>query len=211
MKDKTSSNKSNLMPFFEKARQMRVLARATLEITSECNWRCKYCYIASHHNPGMTYDEIKKLLQELREMGTMDLILTGGEMFLRKDALDIIKLARDLHFDVSVFSNASLITKCIADKLSEMHISIFSSTIFSLDENVHDEMTQVKGSLKRAMEGVKHLKSSGVPLQLKAPITNINTYDYRSVFELCNANDIEFLSDPTVMARMDGDRTPCNF
>ncbi len=124
---------------------------ATIELTTLCNWKCKHCYINFHDEKGLSELKVKELLRDLRELGVHQLVLTGGEIFIRKDILRIIKYAKELHFRVNILSNASLITEEVAKELSNLYITDYSLTIFSLDEDIHDNITGVKGSLRAAL------------------------------------------------------------
>ena len=94
---------------FENALKNCNPVEATIELLTKCNWNCKHCYIPVHNNDGLTTDEVFKLLYELREMGVFQVTFSGGEVFYRSDAMKIIRKARELHFDVSIFTNASLL------------------------------------------------------------------------------------------------------
>ena len=83
---------------------------ATIELLSICNFRCLHCYIPKHDHVGMPYAKIIDLFNQLREMGTLSLVLTGGEIFLRPDIMDIIRSARKMGFSVSLLSNAEVKT-----------------------------------------------------------------------------------------------------
>ena len=143
---------------------------ATIELTTLCNWKCKHCYINFHDEKGLPELKIKELLREFRELGVHQLVLTGGEIFIRKDILRIIRYAKELHFRVNILSNASLVTDEVAKELSELYITEYSLTIFSLNEDIHDNITGVKGSLRAALNGIELLKKYNIPVELKTPI-----------------------------------------
>jgi HAD superfamily hydrolase (TIGR01490 family) len=70
-----------------------------LELTHHCNFRCQHCYIPDFLAPDLLSTErVFGLLEELAEMGTLYLTLSGGEMLLRKDWYEIGRRARDLGF-----------------------------------------------------------------------------------------------------------------
>jgi len=80
----------------------------SLELTHHCNFRCQHCYIPDFSAPDLlSTDRILRLLEELAEMGTLYLTLTGGELFLRKDWYPIAARARQLGFSLRLFSNGS--------------------------------------------------------------------------------------------------------
>lgn len=68
------------------------LFSVTIELTTKCNWRCKHCYIESNYNGNLNKNIIFDIFEELRNLGTFEIILTGGEIFCRNDILDIDRL-----------------------------------------------------------------------------------------------------------------------
>ena len=53
---------------------------ASLELTYACNWRCVFCYNPRHHDlRGLSARSGWRVLDDLRELGTLYVTLTGGE------------------------------------------------------------------------------------------------------------------------------------
>jgi len=80
-----------------------------VDLTYRCNERCIHCYLDHEDHGEMSTAEIKNVLSQLAESGTLFLTFSGGEIFLRQDIFELIEFARDLHFDVSLKTNALLI------------------------------------------------------------------------------------------------------
>lgn len=95
-------------------------------------------------------------------MGVLNVSLTGGEIFLREDLFDIIEYARNLYMRVFLLSNATLLNEQIAARLADLSIANFSTSIYSLDENVHDNITGKKGSLKSTLKNIQLLKEYNI-------------------------------------------------
>lgn len=184
------------------------LISVTIELTSLCNWRCVHCYIPDYQIYGLPYEKIIELLYQLRENNVFDLILTGGEALLREDLVDIVSFARRLGFRVSILSNASLVTEDFAKKLSKLYISSFSSTIFSMNEHIHDSITRKKDSLKHALRGLCLLKKYNIPIEIKTPILNLNCEEYREIYKFTVKNNFEYTCSPIIFPSMDGNLNP---
>ncbi|MDR2043886.1 MAG: radical SAM protein [Clostridium sp.] len=123
------------------ADKAHTLLHCTIEILTKCNWRCEHCYIPKHDSDGLSLDVLKKIFRELRTMKTFELILTGGEMFLRNDIMDILSDARQLGFNLQLFTNLSLLSEKSRDFIPQANIEKISCTIFSLNPDVHDAIT----------------------------------------------------------------------
>src|SRR3990172_9507986 len=109
------------------------------EVPPRCTLGCEHCSLTegpvgrprpSREELGL--DEVRRVLDELAEAGTLFLTLTGGEVFLRRDFLDIVAHARARDFSVTVFTTGTLLTPETASALADLHplsveISVYSA------------------------------------------------------------------------------------
>ena len=78
-----------------RAEAARAPISALFELTGRCNLDCGHCYLDIHHPPEeLTTAEALRVVDELAAAGTFILALSGGELFLRKDALQVAAHAR---------------------------------------------------------------------------------------------------------------------
>ena len=181
---------------------------AMIELLTQCNLRCQHCYIPSHTNQGLDFEKIEDILYELRSMGVLTLTLTGGEIFLHPHIMKIIALARKLHMRVFLLSNGTLLNEEIVKSLAEMHISEFSTTMFSLDPKVHDFITCQQGSLDMLLENLQLLKKYNITVKVKTPLLDVNAFAYREIKEYCKENGFLFMTSPIIFSKTDGDDSP---
>lgn len=177
----------------------------SIELTHHCNFRCKHCYIPDFLAPDlMTTERMLRLLQELVDMGTMYLTLTGGELFLRKDWLEIATRARELGFALRLFSNGALIDDAVVDAIVPLHAAVEIS-LYAMDEAIFDELTQRPGSFRKTLRGIELLRERNVPVMLKTPMTPSNADEVRAVGEYAERIGAEFRPAATIVAKKDGD------
>lgn len=184
------------------------LYSCTIELLTQCNWKCKHCYIPCHENSGLNTNEIFRILEEIRCLGVFELVLTGGEIFLRKDIMLIIKKARELFFNVKLLSNISLLTEEKIKQLAQLDIAEISCTIFSMNDNIHDNITGVEGSLKRSINNLTILKKYNIPIVVKTVLMKENFDDYKEVERFCIDNGFKYVSTPIITLKYDGDTSP---
>ena len=84
---------------------------ATFAVTNRCNLRCSYCNCPLIDPTNLDLPRIEVLFDRLREMGVRRLGLAGGEPMMRRDLGDIIALAKERGFWVSVNSNLTLFAR----------------------------------------------------------------------------------------------------
>jgi uncharacterized radical SAM superfamily Fe-S cluster-containing enzyme len=87
---------------------------AVIEVTSDCNLSCSYCFASS--GPGGTHkstEEVDELLQTVIDSGgTRPIQFSGGEPTVRDDLPELVERARELGFDhVQVNTNGIAIAE----------------------------------------------------------------------------------------------------
>ncbi len=182
----------------------------TIELLTKCNLKCQHCYIPHRDHSGISFNTMYRLLHELKNLGVLNVSLTGGEPFLRDDIFDIIQIARSLHMRVVLLSNGTCLSRDKIQQLSKLNIARFSTTIFSLDEQHHDYITQQKGSLKKLLENLMYMKEYGIHVHLKTPLLKINQNDFYNIKEFAQKNGFEYSVSPVIFAKLDGDTSPIN-
>ena len=132
-----------------------------------CNLTCKNCYIeSSPKNDRLAYlsfDEFKVFVNESiqNEMGTEEIGFTGGEPFMNKDILKMIKYSLDNGFKTLVLTNAMkpmMNNKKNLNKLNHLNLSIR----VSIDHYDKDKHEQIRGpnSWEPMIEGLKWLSEN---------------------------------------------------
>jgi MoaA/NifB/PqqE/SkfB family radical SAM enzyme len=85
-------------------------------ITRRCNYRCRGCDVwRDQKTTELSTEEIKKGLDILRELGIVEIVLSGGNPLIRDDIGEIIDYSSKF-FVTTVYDNGSLAMKKI-DKL----------------------------------------------------------------------------------------------
>src|SRR5258705_12163199 len=124
-----------------KALKLGIPLGVQLDITYRCNERCVHCYLDHEDHGEMTTAEIKDLLNQLADAGVFFLILSGGEIFLRKDLFEIVEHARKLMFNVKLKTNAVMIREKKAARIAELGVESVQISVYSHTPEVHDEIT----------------------------------------------------------------------
>lgn len=188
-----------------KAYLNKVPLTAVIELLTLCNFQCEHCYIPHRASTGMKTDVVKSLLNDLRKLGTLSVLFTGGEIFLREDIFEIIAYARSLHMRVTVLSNASLLNESKIEKLSNLCITEFSTTIFSLLPEINDSITGKNESLKPILANLELLKRAKIKVRVKMPIMKKNAASYEIVRDYCRKNQFEFMPSFSISSKLNGE------
>ena len=178
------------------------------DLTYRCNERCVHCYLDHEDHGELTTAEILGVLEELAAAGTLTLTFSGGEIFLRPDLFEILSAARRLHFDISLKSNALLVTPARAAQLRELGVRSIQISVYSSDPAVHDAITKVPGSLERTLAAVPMLREQGLKVKLACPLMQQNLLAYRGVMTLAEKLGVPYTYDLTITPMMDGSGGP---
>ena len=194
--------------FLEEVQGKPLIARIQFELSSRCNERCIHCYIPNEKkNKGfdMPTRKVKSILDEFAEMGGIHVTLSGGEAFLHKDLIEIVRYCREKDLKISILSNLiSLRDDQIAD-LKEANLSLIQVSLYSMDPEIHDLITTVKGSFERTKSAIEKLVANDIPVQISCPIMKANRKGYGEVLEYAKSLKIKAQTDYIMIARADLD------
>ena len=178
------------------------------DLTYRCNERCIHCYLDHQDHGEMTTDECVDALEQLAKAGAFFLTFSGGEIFLRKDLEELLIAARHFRFDVSLKTNALLITPGRADMLKQHGVRRVQISIYSSEAAIHDAITKVPGSLQRSLAAIPLLKDRGIQVKIACPLMKQNLLAYRGVMALAERLGVPYVLDMTITPMMDGSAEP---
>jgi AdoMet-dependent heme synthase len=176
-----------------------------VDLTYRCNERCIHCYLDHQDHGEMKTEEIKNVLEQLANSGTLFLTLSGGEIFLREDLFELLTFARALHFDISLKTNALLIDAERARRLRDLGVRRIQISIYSAEPEIHDAITKVRGSLERTLAAIRFLQAEGLRVKIACPLMKQNLTAYRTVQTLAEELGVPYVLDMTITPKMDGD------
>lgn len=159
-----------------------------MEITRRCNLRCKMCQYIDWLEQTPTRLQAEGELSTEEWLNIVDqtnpwslITFTGGEVFVRKDFMQIFEHAcakRRTHF----ISNAVMLTDERAKRCAELApkrlgLKGFNFAGISIDGigDIHDKIRAQRGSYEKSMKGVRALAAERDKLGKRCPIIHINT------------------------------------
>ena len=176
------------------------------EVTYGCNLRCEHCYAASEEKgKELSLEQIAHVARQLREIGTLKVVLSGGDPFFRTDIMEIIELLRK-DFFVIILSNAALIDSARAERLKWLNVTQIEVSLYAMDSTVHDSITRVKGSHEKTIAGISRLKENGVEVVVKCPVMKQNISEYPKIVKFAADMDIRMKGSPLIIPRLNGSK-----
>ncbi len=175
-------NETDLKPLLAENNEIG-LKFANLELTSQCNLKCKHCY--GGKNFGKKEKELdtkqwKKIINELSKFKPKSLLFTGGEATLRKDLTKLLYYTHSIGIKTSLFSNLISISQKQAKALKETDCLVQFSA-YGHKAKMHDFVTGIQGSFEKQQTSLKKLKELGVRLRGQVIILKENQYSKNKI------------------------------
>jgi radical SAM protein with 4Fe4S-binding SPASM domain len=193
----------------------RIPLSISIEVTRRCPLDCLHCYnnlpIADQEarRRELSKEEHFQLLDDLSDLGCLWLLYTGGEIFARKDFLEIYTYAKQKGFLITLFTNGTLITERVADYLRRWPPFAIEITLYGRTKETYEALTGIDGSYERCMRGVALLRERKLPLKLKTVPTTINKHEVVAMKDFVEQElHLEFKFDSLVNPRIDCSQSP---
>jgi pyrroloquinoline quinone biosynthesis protein E len=176
-----------------------------IELTHRCPARCRHCYVIENpQTDELTTAEVLQLLDQAREEGVFHLMLTGGEVLLRRDLRAILQRAREHRFFVTVLTSGLGLTDEHAAMLADQHVYSVELSLLGASAGVIDGLMRVPGALDRIRQAAARLRGHGIATTLKATIMRPNAHELAAMAELAASLHCQFAASPLVVPRRDG-------
>ena len=165
------------------------LSQVQLEIINNCNAACIFCFRncdVQNDYSCLSYNSIIKILNQLKDAGAYEIIITGGEPLLHKDFIKIVKAARDRGFRIRINTNGTLLNETIIKELSQLYIRALCVSIHSLDNSVNKSIMNYNYDVEDVLTNIN------IALKYKIPVIT-STVVCKNNVSTCR-NDIDSLN-----------------
>ena len=143
-------------------------------------------------------------------MGCFYLGFTGGEPFLRKDIMEILKYAKGCGFEVLVYTNGSLLNEGLAGQLARLNLNKVDITIPAISKEAFKRITGVN-LRDRVFKGVELLHKKGVKLGFKTCILRDNELEIGKIRKFTAPFGGTHRWDEMLSPRLDGSKAPYRY
>lgn len=160
----------------------------SLEITSQCNLKCAYCYTdaGEKQEKELGKKEILDLIDHLYSIGVGTIVFTGGEPLCKPEFFEIARYADEQDFTILLSTNGTLLNTETALSLASTGFKTIQVSIEG-NENQHDTLTGVPGSYRKALQALENIEKAGINPSAVTTITSLNAFDIISHIEkICN-------------------------
>jgi MoaA/NifB/PqqE/SkfB family radical SAM enzyme len=167
---------------------------AVVEVTSYCNFNCKWCFAnaaSNLHPEHMSKEKAESLIEILAVNDVRQVTFSGGEPTLYPYLKDIVRKTSDYGLIVHMNTNGYLLSKELAKQLRKAGLSQVQINIDSLDPKKHDTIRGKKGSFKRAVQALKNAKEAGLTCVSQTVLTKENENEIIDIFKFARSLGIQ--------------------
>ncbi len=159
-----------------------------IAITGRCNLRCKYCFYADEMAAlsDLSTGAWLAFFDQLGQMGVMDVTLTGGEVFTRRDLFELIDGLIANRMRYSLLSNGTLINE---EVIAQFNLGKRRLRLDSIQVSIDGSRAEIHNlsrpnSFDRAVRGLRLLKAHGFPITVRVTINRHNLHDLENTAHL---------------------------
>jgi MoaA/NifB/PqqE/SkfB family radical SAM enzyme len=164
----------------------RMMKISDLKVGYTCNNDCIHCVVSDRRDAMVgqkkpvdrTFDECKNEIFAAKQNGAEEIVLTGGEASIREDFLDILTIIHDQCIRVNLQTNGRAFHDYeFAKKTAEFPNIYFSIALHGHNAELHDQITQKKGSFNETTSGIRNLGKLEKFVSIKLVLSRLN-YKY---------------------------------
>jgi len=131
-----------------------------------------------------TTEESKKLLDDIAEVSSPVLVLSGGEPLLRPDIFEIAEYGTSKGFRMCMASNGSLVTDEVCEKLKKADIKMVSLSLDGPTAEVQDDFRQCKGAFDGVVRAAGLFNKHGIKFLINSSFTKRNQAHIAETFKV---------------------------
>ena len=143
-----------------------------ISVTDRCNFRCVYCMPREVFGPGYAFvprddllrlEEIAQLTRVFAGLGVRKVRITGGEPMIRRNLEFLIEMISAIEGinDISMTTNASLLTRGRAESLREAGLNRLTVSLDALDEETFRRVNDVDFPVAQVLKGIDNAQAAG--------------------------------------------------
>ena len=167
----------------------------TFELTARCNFNCPMCYVhlnqedVNARGKELTAEQWIELGRQAKEAGTMFILLTGGEPFVRKDFFQIYRALKQMGMLISINTNGSMLKGEILQNLLQDPPHRINISLYGGCNETYKNMCGLN-AFDLVTENIRALKLAGVDVRINLSITPYTRQDVDKIYAFAQSLNI---------------------
>jgi radical SAM protein with 4Fe4S-binding SPASM domain len=165
-------------------RERRHPVHVVWELTLACNLRCAHCgsRAGRPRQDELSLDEIRAVIADLAALGTREISLIGGEAYLRRDWLDIVKAVAESGIRCGLQTGGRALTRAKIEAAVEAGL-VSAGVSVDGNEAVHDRLRGVPGSFRQALNAIAEFARAGIKPGCNTQINRLSAPILEEIFD----------------------------
>lgn len=167
-----------------------------LELTPLCTMNCDMCYVRLSKDEMdakgrmRTLDEWVSLAKQMKDAGTLFILLTGGEPLLYPNFKELYLELRKLGMVITINTNGTLIDEKWVDFFKTHKPRRINITLYGANENTYSSLCHNRGGFDKAINAIKMLKENNVDVKINGSLVKDNADDQIKIVEFGKSIDV---------------------
>ena len=167
-------------------------ARIHFYYTTACNMNCKHCFTKkSNVGDEMSFSEKCAMIDQMKNLGINEILIGGGEPFVKDDFLDFVEYTLSQGIATKVFTNGVLISEEICRRIADWDLAYMS---ISVDGTTEEEYESVRGirALHKVRDSIKRVKAMcKFPMAISVTVNNNNYQNAEKYLEFAHSCGVD--------------------
>ena len=160
------------------------------ELTARCNLNCDMCYVVNQSAKDLSTQTWITIFKQAVDAGLVFALLTGGEFFVRQDAITLYNTLYDLGVRITIYTNGTDITESIAEALEKRPPEIVAITLYGASNETYQTVTKHKKGFDLLKTGIARLKAHNINLMLRTIPLKALYQDLDEMITFAKENDL---------------------
>ena len=182
-----------------------------LYLSGRCNLRCRHCWVSPHapedgEEQAMDLAVLTRTIAAAKELGLGAVKLTGGEPFLRKDIVELMRFLHGEGLCIDIESNGTMIDRDMAMVIKECEVRQVSVSLDGAQAVQHDKLRGMKGSHGKSVAALHYLREEKINTQVIMSLYKENIPEIEALAALCDDLDVPSFKINPVMPTGRGEK-----
>lgn len=179
----------------QKAYIKQALINGSLELLPLCNMNCDMCYVrlskAEMEQKGRlrTKEEWISLAHQMKDAGTLFLLLTGGEPLLFPEFKELYKELQNMGMILTINSNGTLINEEWADFFAKHKPRRINITLYGADDQAYGKLCHYPAGFQKTVNAIRMLRDREIDVKINGSITSKNEEDIKKILDIAKQYD----------------------
>lgn len=172
---------------------------ASFELTPYCNLNCNMCFIRMNNKEIKKCGGIKDIhfwtetAEELKRLGTLFILLTGGEPLLYPHFNELYSTLKEMGFIVTINTNGTCITEKTITIFTRQKPRRVNVTLYGASAETYQTLCHNQTGLKLTIEGIKKLIQNNIDTKLNISVVKENAHEFEQMLEIGDSLNIPII------------------